>query len=104
MSDKAISVGDLVCIVRVCCPDQQWKIGMFGTVAVIDPPSLAMCNMCNKCGFDYSDVTTARVPETTFSERMNDGWYPLSWLRRIPPLSDLTGVSEDARKTDKVTA
>lgn len=84
MSDRPIQVGDLVIVVGlgVCCPSngsigQIFRVGDFYT-GPFD------CGTCNK---EYQGTLARRVGD-------NDGWQP-DQLKRIPPLDELDGVSEE---------
>ena len=88
VSSQAISVGDLVQVVRwPCCGEFlgiTYRVGRFENM---------VCD-CKKCG--------APMPLTSFVlEATSPAWcVPREWLKRIPPLSELEGVKteEDIRE------
>ena len=86
--EKPISVGDLVMVVKSCCDDAD-ALGEIFLVAGIREKG-TRCRHCfqrNNCAHAGSIFNfTAGVP--------------LSWLKRIPPLSEL----ETKRTADEVTA
>jgi len=77
-----IKVGDLVMLVGGCALN---KLGQVGTVTEIST-GLWRCVGCKKHSGNF---LTARVPEIS-SVPFNplQGWLPLSWLRKIEPLSE----------------
>ena len=80
---RAIQVGDLVQVVYSHC---DHKLGAVGIVdGFYKGRKWAMDRLrCDLCKADVTplDMTTATVG--------SDAW-PLAWLRRIPPLSELEG-------------
>jgi hypothetical protein len=82
MSDKPISVGDLVVVVRghVC------DLGETFIVTRIDRWSGGW--VCTKCGEESDDDYVGASPST---DPMDRHCVPLPWLKRIPPLSELEG-------------
>jgi hypothetical protein len=81
--DEPIKVGDLVVIVGDCCDGEL--IGSIGTVERLHTDGL----MCMRCGFD-SDGHGAVV---RLRKGIDKQLY--SWIRRIPPLSELDDVKHD---------
>jgi hypothetical protein len=84
-----IRVGDLVIITRDCC-------GSFiGRVAVVEDthPADAWASawMCRACGSSLpSAMPIARLPALSSApEDKRRGWWPLPWIKRIPPLDEL---------------
>lgn len=88
MSDKPISVGDLVMVVRGCgcrsgriycvienCPDSR------GWICRITP------DLGIGCGTILPPCVLVRVQNV-----LGKGYFPRQWLRRIPPLSELDSV------------
>ena len=77
MSEQ-IKVGDLVVIVNYCCSDID--LGKILTVTGFTKAACPMCGAkCDSCAF------------------LGGYWAPpLSWLRRIPPLSELESTQEEA--------
>jgi hypothetical protein len=89
--DKPISVGDLVTYRKVCCPRFTDGVWIF-RVAVMHRQRPADCK-CMGCG--------APIPyEVCAAELSEYPGTPLSWLKRIPPLSELEGerTQEDIRE------
>lgn len=87
MSDKPISVGDLVQVVRTDCKKSAdlalGKIGRVDSIGVLPARFGPFCEFC-KQRYAVSELATVQ------------GWYPpLSWLKRIPPLSELEGEKRD---------
>lgn len=90
MSDKPISVGDLVVVVKpLYCCGADHGVGFHFVVRDIHPGQLAYCQKCGKedqLG-DYADSGEA-------------GWCDLSRLKRIPPLEELEGEKRDEKLTE----
>lgn len=88
MSDKPISVGDLVQVVRptTCCGITV-ALGRVHTVSGFFNDGFK----CEHCGASPNSVLVALVDGKW-------GGYEASRLKRFPPLEDLKGVSEDARR------
>jgi hypothetical protein len=80
MSDKPISVGDLVMIVkpRFCCGYS----GGLGMVFIVLPPAHARYVTCSRCGRreEHSAAITVRLSDNTYCE--------LARLKKIPPLTE----------------
>lgn len=84
MSERPIAVGDLVQVVRGCgC----WNGSIFIVKTFI---AYAPAVDCGKCAFSLSPAPTLAVSENWRLGKMLCA--PLSWLKRIPPLSELEGV------------
>lgn len=76
-----IKVGDLVMVVRAHCTEQ---IGKIATVTEISGGKWTCL-----CGEVKSEELTARLPNIALRQNFHmSGWYPLSWLRKIEPLSE----------------
>jgi len=95
--DKPIAVGDLVQVVKACC-----RKTVLTPVFVVDrmwnPGAGSECAFCRT---NFPIETTA-----VHAFKPNNHAYPLSWLKRIPPLSELEGVKseETLRLPKKETA
>ena len=81
-----IKVGDLVMVISADCPDSmRCALGRIRTVNSIGQRSQIECK-CNFCGHQYNPAGVASL----------EGFgAPLSWLKRIPPLSELEGEKRD---------
>lgn len=81
---EPISVGDLVVIVRSCCGRLVGRIFIVGEIEF-------QRTRCHKCGWSGGEMHGS----------LNQNWWgvPLSWLRRIPPLSELEGEKRDEEIT-----
>jgi hypothetical protein len=90
--DKPISVGDLVMVVRDCCGQY---LGLTFRVEKVWTPSQGV--ICTECRVDFGSISVA---ETGMPKGIPAGRLPLSWLKRIPPLSELEGekTQEDIRE------
>lgn len=89
MSDRPIQVGDLVQVVRSHCPGFEAEAGgVVFTVVRLRPVPRPMCTRCG------SFLTSG----TVVAEGGKDWRIPLQFLKRIPPIGDLEGTSEDARR------
>ena len=76
-----IRVGDLVVVVRTCCEKTaQESLGITGKVTLIRSTTMR-CEYC--LSFMKTNWKAHFETECTFK------CAPLSWLRRIPPLSEL---------------
>jgi hypothetical protein len=86
--DKPISVGDLVMVVRACCSRRVRPL--IFKVARIDEGTIG--GICVDCG--------AQMPTDSFGGPDGPVGQPVSWLKRIPPLSELEGetTQEDIRE------
>lgn len=86
---EPIKVGDLVVIVRECCPVDS-VLGHVHYVLALETGSF-----CDECGADDNE------PSAVLEEYEDDFNFavPLSYLKRIPPLEKLEGLeSEEADK------
>ena len=82
MSERPIQVGDLVAYRRVCCDTFTDGIWIF-RVGVLHDVRPAGCK-CSGCGRLIPSGLNA-------AEFAKFPGAPLSWLKRIPPLSELEG-------------
>jgi hypothetical protein len=83
MSDKPISVGDLVAVIkprRCGCDDSVGQIFQVEWIGVDGRPG--KCMACGSNTFQPASITAKRV---------DGGYVELHRLRRIPPLSELEG-------------
>ena len=81
---EPIKVGDLVTVVRTCCSTTaDESIGLIGTVTTIEAFRTGTW-ACTYCSADGNDLK-AKFSNSSFPIA------PLSWLKRIPPLSELEG-------------
>lgn len=78
MSDKPISVGDLVVVVRACCDKYSKYLGY--TFQVTEITGL----QC-RCMYCHSINGSARVEDSSKS-------FGNAMVKRIPPLSELEGA------------
>jgi predicted Zn-ribbon and HTH transcriptional regulator len=93
--DKPISVGDLVYVARTCCEAPikdgvriglPWRVEI---VAQLNP------SRCKKCGFTDNGLYAS----SNEIKRAKWNCAPVSWLKRIPPLSELDDVKRDEELT-----
>lgn len=87
---EPIKVGDLVMIVCQCCSDDY--LGQIFTVQ-----ELAQGSECDDCG--AQDDRPSAILELENAEYLAWG-LPMSWLKRIPPLSELEGEKRDEKLTE----
>jgi hypothetical protein len=80
---EPIKAGDLVMIVKDFCGCDIGEIFVAGEIQ----NRFNSLQVCNECG-TYGDTPILRT-------RRLKGWYPVSWLKRIPPLSELDDVRQD---------
>lgn len=96
MSDRPISVGDLVVVVRPAnfCMCNVGKVFVVQRIA----PSPDGHLVCEGCGSVGKTTLDAQTPD--------GGWQGISQLKRIPPLTDLEGqrTEEVLRAPSKETA
>ena len=85
-NNRPISVGDLVMVVHECCPHES-SLGEIQTVLSIEHDR-ATCEWCD-C------VTSGHHAHLSDAEDNDTFWLPLSWLKRIPPLSELESTKTD---------
>lgn len=76
MSEKQISIGDVVRVVKVHC-DTQWLNHIFQVTAITHGN-----RTCIVCG---------HIEENDCATGLSYFHMPLHWLSRIPPLSELEG-------------
>ena len=91
MSDKPISVGDLVMVVRSHCDNPKY----LGYVATVLEFEIDLWHPCLSCGVRSFFHKCAVI-------QLNGGQFlspPVAWLKRIDPL----GESETERREDEVT-
>lgn len=91
--DKPISVGDLVVVVRTCCPKRD-ELGAHFRVASI---SAFMggewgCKHCDAYGYDSKIIA-----EQHYGPKRDSKHAPLGWLKRIPPMEELEGEKRDEK-------
>lgn len=94
MSDRPIQIGDLVMVVRSCC--QRMEIGyIFKVSALAEFNPYWGCPHCKSTGKDIKVIADAR-----FGINRDCTHAPLSWLKRIPPLSEMEGqrAQEDIKE------
>ena len=84
-----INAGDLVMVVRTCC-DSFVRTPVF-VVTSVDSFGLDGRNTCNFCG--------AFMPAEMQANDAKNYGYPLSWLKRIEPLSEPQHVDESQKVT-----
>ena len=82
-NDKVISVGDLVQVVRSCCEKVE-LVGIIYTVGVLH----SFHTRCQFCGQENKNVQHASSGMPASDTPIG---LPVSWLKRIPPLSELEG-------------
>lgn len=88
MSDRPIAVGDLVMIVWPCCSYHASKV-----FTVMDVIAYDATGVCKSCGHTVKKGTQLAA----ISDRIG---YPLSWLKRIPPMSELEGERSQEKLTE----
>ena len=97
MSERPISVGDLVQVVRhaPCC---GIKSQFHGELFVVNRLR-EISNKCNLCG----NVSVRYVAYQSIDPKDGRWWaYPLPMLKRIPPLSELEGKRTEEKLKEKV--
>ena len=87
MSDRPIQVGDLVVILNACCNDARSHIGGIHLVSEVSAGGgwNARC-----CGYKGGGPDARLAYKENLSPLL--GWFQQSWLKRIPPLSELEGA------------
>ena len=85
MSDRPITVGDLVVTVRSCCDRYMDGVYTFQVDSIVYREFTTVCEGCRQ-----------RLPKGNFA-RDTTSYYgaPVSWLKRIPPLDELEGTKTD---------
>lgn len=86
MSDKPVSVGDLVAVVHECCQ----QIGLLGRIRQVTKIQVSPTR-CPYCG-DYD------AGVHVLSATSNNG-VPIHWVKRIPPPDELGIVDEHEELT-----
>lgn len=86
MSDKPISVGDLVVVVGQHC--SAMGADWLGDVYTVTGDIQSALPRCGYCG---GSVHSARIVSFDTGGR----WLPVQYLKRIPPLDELEGVRQD---------
>jgi hypothetical protein len=82
--NKPISAGDLVYVVRACDCNRERGVGRMFVVAKIEG---AYNWHCKYCATIFTDGRLLAYGDAWFG----DGYHPVAWLRRIPPLEELEG-------------
>ena len=85
--EKRISVGDLVMVVRCCCDAiviRDRALGAPWRVKSLDQPELIKCRYCWRTWTEAFAVSIGAFGNGCVHA-------PLSWLKRIPPISELEG-------------
>ncbi len=76
-----INAGDMVYVARSCS-------GKAGMVSMVQEVSYGQ--WCCSCGRHSGFILSARLPSLTdYPNNKLEGWHPVSWLRRIPPIEEL---------------
>ena len=89
MSDKPISVGDLVMFTHSCCDGFRDGVTIFVVAAIDQLPPKVRCRLCY-----------CKLPdEARASTAIGEPGAPLSWLKRIPPPSELESENRDVEIT-----
>lgn len=84
MSDKPIAAGDLVRVVKwPCCGA---GLGLYGVVEKIESPGSNQQCVCNGCCRLHPPMTCALC---------DGGYFPLEWLKRVPPISEPETVTAE---------
>lgn len=93
VSDKPISVGDLVVVVRACCAANP-ALGFVGRVFELRPTHSYSEGSCS-CPRIYE-------PQAKIIDHPNPrgGCLPLSWLKRLDP----DALKDDAPSREELTA
>ena len=86
---EPIKVGDLVVVVYSCC---NHKLGSVGQVESFYQGGFGEKLLCDKC---CRNVT----PRDSMTAQVGEHYWPLSWLKRIPPLSELEGEQREEELT-----
>jgi hypothetical protein len=89
---EPIKVGDLVMYTRSCCMGFRDGINIF-RVAAFQSPSYSPRYSCACCKADLPIEAYA-------AQAADESGAPLSWLKRIPPLSELEGEKRDEKLTE----
>ena len=94
MSDKPISVGDLVQVVAPpLCPEGRDKwLGHIFTVRSIGSASMMPRPWCSYCG------SRDHLEGDVYAEDLPTRWFPLPRLKRIPPLEELEGEKREEKE------
>lgn len=95
MSEKPIEVGCLVELRHACCGVQAERVGRYGIVDEI----CVLYSQCSSCR-DRTElpVLSARVSDiANTGPALSRGWYPLSWLRRVPDFPEIINEKTDDR-------
>jgi hypothetical protein len=91
MSD--IKTGDLVMLVGECCGGSQSELGLIVRVVATNYDYVD----CEHCGFSTTEML-ARLDGSDTGEDDEWGWFPMRWLRKIPPLADLETQSTEKKR------
>ena len=87
MSER-ISVGDLVAVVRTCCVPHLSGTSVFVVAEIHDQAFRSNDVFCSEC--------RASLPVESYATHALGIWgLPISWLKRIPPLSELESARTD---------
>jgi len=87
MSEQ-IKVGDLVIVIHSCCGVHLGKIRRVEALVAVPIAG------CDYCDYVHASYTDAEFVGTVFPTA-----WPTSWLKRIPPLSELEGVKTEEEIT-----
>lgn len=83
-ANEPICPGDLVRIVRNCDCNPTRGLGYIFRVEKVEPALNWECRRCKNVIRDERPLAFGRVS-------VGEGWHPVAWLRRIPPLAELEG-------------
>jgi hypothetical protein len=90
VSSKAIQPGDLVIAWRTHCDGHTAPLGKVRTVRQVKPAYDGL--ICPGCGQEFA--------HSQHIARLEGGWMPLAWLRKIDPLKE----PETVERPEGVTA
>jgi len=84
----ALKAGDLVIVIRQHCPTANAVGRMATVVQATGFPRHDVCGYCGEAFLETSDAVSLEAGKAS-------GWYPASWLKKIPPLSELEGKERE---------
>ena len=87
--DRPIQVGDLVMVVKKCCPEFGLPDSpIFVVESFWQAPLTTKCRICG------SQLSRKQATHHTGGDWVG---YPVEWLKRIPPLSELEGEKTEEK-------
>lgn len=97
---EPIKIGDLVMLVRghKCALDFKGGVPWQVTDIRMDEGFGMRCQICGQTGIGKNALRAGGMGTPAGVKGHPDGGMPLSWLKRIPPLSELDAIKREEKE------